>query len=537
MRKLQTTIVLFLMILPLLVRGQVKKEFAGLDGNNIKAPFFNTGIFDRNNEFNNMPGFEWPKGSNRYAIFTAGLTLAAKTNGALKMAAASYEGEYAPGYILNGQAITNSSFKLYKVKAGDNQFNNPDYANWGLMVPYGAPFTDVNNNGIYEPSIDKPGVEEASQTIFLCMTDGFPDQHNSSEGFGGGTSPMMAEVHMTAWCYNEPLSDVQFIKWDIINKSGTTWNGAISSIVCDPDLGEATDDWIGCDRSLKLGYCYNGYSNDGNGNPPSYGVNPPAVGISFLKTPLMTNNTEYGLTSYVYFRNNGAGAVCEYDPNNPNEAYNFMKGLKRDGTPYVNAITLNTTRHIFDGDPGAGWTESDGRILNCGGDTTGAVVPSPPGDRRMVMNTGDTLHNLNNGQMVTIVASQQIARGSNYLNSVTKLKQLTNAIHNFWQTIGITPISSEVPESFRLHQNYPNPFNPVTKIRFEIPSSVSGQKSEVRLSVYDIAGKEVARLVNEELQPGIYEYDFNGKGLSSGMYFYRLEAGSFVGTRKMVLVK
>ena len=107
----------------------------------------------------------------------------------------------------------------------------------------------------------------------------------------------------------------------------------------------------------------------------------------------------------------------------------------------------------------------------------------------------------------------------------------------YWQTIGITPISSEVPESFRLHQNYPNPFNPATKIRFEIPLSVRGEKSEVRLSVYDIAGKEVARLVNEELQPGIYEYEFNGANLSSGMYFYRLEAGDFIETRKMVLVK
>ncbi len=94
-----------------------------------------------------------------------------------------------------------------------------------------------------------------------------------------------------------------------------------------------------------------------------------------------------------------------------------------------------------------------------------------------------------------------------------------------------------MPESFRLDQNYPNPFNPETKIRFEISSSVRGQKSEVRLSVYDIAGKEVARLVNEELPAGIYEYDFNGASLSTGMYFYRLEAGSFAETRKMVLVK
>jgi hypothetical protein len=541
MRKLQTTIVFFLILaLPVLLNAQIIQEFVSLDGNNIKAPFVNTGIFDQNITVNNFPGFEWPKGTNKYAIFTAGLTMGAFINGSFKMAAALYQGEYAPGYINNGQALTNSTFKLYKVKAGDNQFNNPDYANWGLMVPYGAPFTDVNSNGTYEAAVDKPGVMGAEQTIFLCMTDGFPEQHNSSEGFGGGTTPMYAEVHMTAWCYNESgLEDVQFIKWDIINKSGSTWNGAIFSIVSDPDLGDAVDDWIGCDKTLKMGYCYNSDNNDGVGSGTTYGFNPPAVGISFLKTPKNSSNNEYGLTSYIYFGNSGPGPVCEMDPNIPNQAYNFMKGLKGDGTPYVNAVTMNTTRHVFDGDPesGAGWTEFDGRMHNYGGDTTGAITPSLPGDRRMIMNTGDTLNNVNNGQMVTIVASQQIARGSNHLNAVTRLRALTHAIQNYWQTIGITPISSEVPASFRLHQNYPNPFNPSTKIRFEIPSTVRGQKSEVRLSVYDVSGKEVRTLVNSELAPGVYEYNFNGANLSSGMYFYRLEAGDFVETKKMVLVK
>src|SRR5690606_3832796 len=109
------------------------QEFVSLDGNNISAPFINTGIFDQNITVNNFPGFEWPKGTDKYAIFTAGLTMGAYINGSFKMAAALYLGEYAPGYINNGQAVTNSTFKLYKVKAGDNQFNNPDYANWGLM--------------------------------------------------------------------------------------------------------------------------------------------------------------------------------------------------------------------------------------------------------------------------------------------------------------------------------------------------------------------------------------------------------------------
>lgn len=99
--------------------------------------------------------------------------------------------------------------------------------------------------------------------------------------------------------------------------------------------------------------------------------------------------------------------------------------------------------------------------------------------------------------------------------------------------IGINPISSEIPNTFALKQNYPNPFNPTTKIRFGIPK----QYGNVKLSVFNTVGQEVAVLVNEQLQPGIYEYDFNAVGYPSGVYYYRLQAGEFSETKRMVLVK
>jgi photosystem II stability/assembly factor-like uncharacterized protein len=102
---------------------------------------------------------------------------------------------------------------------------------------------------------------------------------------------------------------------------------------------------------------------------------------------------------------------------------------------------------------------------------------------------------------------------------------------------GISNLSSEAPTKFSLHQNYPNPFNPETKIKFEIPLSVKDQKSEVKLYVYDVSGREVQVLLNSELAPGVYEYSFDGAGLGSGVYFYKLQSGDFVQTRRMVLVK
>lgn len=100
------------------------------------------------------------------------------------------------------------------------------------------------------------------------------------------------------------------------------------------------------------------------------------------------------------------------------------------------------------------------------------------------------------------------------------------------QPIGINQLSNEIPSAFRLDQNYPNPFNPVTNIRFAVAKT-----GLVTLKVYDISGREVALLVNEELSAGIFNFDFNASYLASGIYFYKLINKNYTDTKKMVLVK
>ncbi len=100
------------------------------------------------------------------------------------------------------------------------------------------------------------------------------------------------------------------------------------------------------------------------------------------------------------------------------------------------------------------------------------------------------------------------------------------------ELIGIKPISEHEPSSYKLSQNYPNPFNPTTKLKFEIPKS-----GFVKLSVYDALGKKTETLVNEYLQSGVYEISFNADKYTSGVYFYRIEAGEYIDSKKMVLVK
>jgi hypothetical protein len=88
------------------------------------------------------------------------------------------------------------------------------------------------------------------------------------------------------------------------------------------------------------------------------------------------------------------------------------------------------------------------------------------------------------------------------------------------------------PNGFSLSQNYPNPFNPSTVISYSI-----SKLGLVTLRIYGILGKEVATLVNREQTPGNYSVNFNASNLSSGIYFYRLESGSFISTKKMILLK
>jgi hypothetical protein len=100
------------------------------------------------------------------------------------------------------------------------------------------------------------------------------------------------------------------------------------------------------------------------------------------------------------------------------------------------------------------------------------------------------------------------------------------------EPLSVDRINSLSPENFGLAQNYPNPFNPVTTIQYSIP-----QRSSVTLKVYDILGNEISLLVNEEKDRGVHTVNFDASQLASGIYFYKLQAGSFVETKKMIIIK
>ena len=98
--------------------------------------------------------------------------------------------------------------------------------------------------------------------------------------------------------------------------------------------------------------------------------------------------------------------------------------------------------------------------------------------------------------------------------------------------MGVKPNGETSPTHYELLQNYPNPFNPSTIISFSLVA-----RSFVSLKVFDLLGRDVANIVSEEMQPGNYSRQWNASDLPSGIYFYRLQAGSFAETKKLILLK
>ena len=139
---------------------------------------------------------------------------------------------------------------------------------------------------------------------------------------------------------------------------------------------------------------------------------------------------------------------------------------------------------------------------------------------------------------ITIIVGYTIGQGDSALNSVTVGKEVSAFVHQFYQSNfnnNILPVEDEqnlIVDEFKLFQNYPNPFNPSTRIQYTVSSL-----QFVSLKIYDVLGKEVATLVNEELESGKYEIDFIAGDLPSGIYFYTFRSGFFVKTKKMLLIK
>ncbi|RPI19736.1 MAG: T9SS C-terminal target domain-containing protein [Ignavibacteriae bacterium] len=140
----------------------------------------------------------------------------------------------------------------------------------------------------------------------------------------------------------------------------------------------------------------------------------------------------------------------------------------------------------------------------------------------------DSFYTVPSGKLANHVVYYWRVTGKNTCNT----SPTTNTWHFETEYEGIEQISNIIPKEFKLYNNYPNPFNPITRIPFDIP-----RKSFVSLKIWDIMGREIMTLINEEMHAGKYEYEFYAPSISSGIYFYRLESSDYVSIKRMILLK
>lgn len=380
-------------------------------------------------------GLEWPKGSNKTAVATAGLWIIGKhiPSDSLRTAIMDYTSEYQAGPILTtfNTAINDSSvaadpsdpkYRVYKINKGDNASTNADYAAWPGDL--GAPYNDLNKNGMWDPGIDTPKLT-GDQTLWCVYNDAHPMNHRNS----GVTNPMGLEVHATYFGYDgvELLQDIMFIRWKIINKSDASYDSTYVGLYADIDMGDANDDLVGSDPFFHLNYTYNGDNDDGGFT--GYGSKPPACGFVILQGPAVPGeagdsalrNDRY-IKGYRNLLSTSSLAILKSlfpytDPPLGNvsfahHAYNFLQGKTSIGTPLIDPHTNNTTTYMFSGDPvtGIGWMQTD--MIS-------------PRDNRSLISTGPFM--LAPGDTQEIVAAFVIAQGKDRLTSITELRRATDA--------------------------------------------------------------------------------------------------------------
>ena len=517
-----------------------------LEVGNVRARIFNNGpFFWRGGQ--NL--YEVPKGEGVSALFASSFVIGGMINGSLRMAASSYGPyEFWPGPLdENGNPPTDCSAydQIWEMHADDFAQYDSDstfsdnMTNWPWQL--GAPVIDgdgIPSNYNLEGG-DRPELL-GSQTFWWIMND------RGNEHLWSETEPIGLEVHGTAYAFGEAglASDITFYRFRVINKNTEPITDTFAGIWLDPDLGNASDDYVGSDSLLHLGYAYNGDPFDEN----NYEDTPPAVGYTFLVTPEaqideLDNDhdgeiDEEGETTSMYaaaFFDSGGG--IQGDPSNGAEMYTYLRALWTNGEPMTFGGTgLRTsdqiTRFVFSGDPvtQSFWTEFQPLLTN-------DSRPNPPADRRFLVSSGP--FTLLPSESTEILVALVWARGSNYLDSVRKLKTIVGNLQSTPDSYLISGYRPELEERtppapenvLGFDQNFPNPFRNSTNLRYSLPKTM-----QVRLAVYDILGREVAILAKGSQEAGIYSIEFNASQLPPGIYYARIELDHLQFTKKLVRV-
>lgn len=451
------------------------------DGNEISSSVTNFGILAR--DPGGGPGFEWPQGSGKKVVYSAGLWLVAYIFGSPRSAIADFGSEFLPGETTfdGDPADPGAQIKVYRVwKITQNDLITPsvDYRNWPSSQ--GAPLDTA----------DKP-LLLGEQTLFTVFNDA---EHGNHTQINGSTLPLQAQVTQTIWGYNRPyeMSRVMLVKYHIHNRSRFRWPEFYVGLWADPDIADPDDDLAGCDSSLQLGYVYDSVTEF------KHDVQP-AVGVMVLADSII-GETSPGVSAF-------AGFPLAKDPASYWETLAYLRGTRRDATPW---LCPGVTRFPFSGDPAAG---------------TGCL-DSVPGDRRIVVSAGP-FNVVSNSSLDVVVAylvgSDPAARVST--DNVTALRRLAQRVRDSWRAdfADVPPLPAKVT----IHSSFPNPTTSAASVDVEVPAGASIQLFDV----LDVRGRLVKSVPTSVSRSGFARLIWDGRTEDGapappGVYLFRVISDS-----------
>ncbi len=573
-----------------------RKDHEHIDLNNVKARVAHNTLFaDR---ANGISAFEVPKGSGSNTIYAANFWFAGvDNNGLLKGYAETYASNSTPPFTLyqnytgnagpiggtaNYESYSYQWDRVWKVSAIDIQNHiagvgtTEAITNWPAhgdvskgQAPNLAPFVDTDFDGIYNPTLgDYPKIKGQQAIYFI---------RNSDRTLADGVAPSGLEFHGMVYAYDCPedsaINNTVFVDYTLYNRSTLSLDNCYFGQWVDFDLGNSSDDFVGCDVSRGTFYGYNGDNVDEDANGVTgYGSSPPFQGVSFLKganlghdgidnpyttdipTALSQNGIPYaglgigfgdgtvdneylGLSHFMSY-NIGAVINGNGDPRNVVDFYNYLRGHWLDSVGQVtwggtgNPITTGNTiaaDYLFpsDSDP-LFWSTQGASVTPV--PWTEAVAGNTVGDRRGVGSTGP--FTFNSGEVIEMELAFVFGRdynGTDNLSSLVVMQERVDSIRSYHANdFATTPcggsiigIKNEAIPS-NLLSIYPNPFTNQFLVSYQ-------PTNKTTVEVYSLLGQKV---VSQQITQHLTLLDLSNQ--PNGVYFVRVTDGNEVVTKKVV---
>lgn len=497
-------------------------SFKNLDVNRISIPINNYGGL----AYYDAWGFWEYESERREIVFDQGLWIIGKINGQVHLAHNQWSSSYSPGPIFENDAAMNvhpedsTKYRVYKIGAIDSLNPGTDYLEWPAVM--GAQVDEDGYPIFYNNQTLWTVYNGLDSSLFWRK---WRNTHND-------TLPVFpVEVQSLSYASNETnwIKDIVFFEWLIINKGSESIDSTYFGLWTDIDFNELTNNFPAIDTIVQLGYCWSPFDSG------VYYI-PLAVGYLFKYGPLKSsigdtaiynglkkgNYKNLELTSFHGIGDDSYDHPLYGPLTSTNYGWNIARGLDGDGNVIVDSTTGMQTKFPFAGDP----------VTN-----TGYLFPERyiSGGAGFVMFAGPVTVAPQDTQWV--MAALIVAKGADYEDAIQNLRLKAATIKNLSYDELVTknslkPSLTPLPQEFYLSQNYPNPFNNETKILFKLP-----YQTNVTISVYDILGNKITTIVNGEFEAGEHSVTFLNSTLASGIYFYQLQAGSYIQVKKMVLLQ